>query len=366
MKRHLITIGVFLAIMAVCGFLVAASGVMPIKASSGHWAITQWFLEFSMSRSVSTHSLGIQVPPLDESRLIVKGAAHYDIGCRPCHGSPTLHHPRIAAALTPHPPYLPETIPEWDPEELFYIVKHGVKFTGMPAWPTQERDDEVWAMTAFLLRFRDLDAAQYQRLVSNQPPPQEEATPLEDLVESESPPQIVIENCARCHGQDGEGRGDGAFPRLAGQKADYLVASLAAFAAGERHSGIMEPVAAGLSDEDRLLLGRYYSAIVATDPVDDAPSTESIQRGREIAHEGVPARRVPACAQCHGPSESERNPHYPVLAGLHEAYLISQLTLFKDRHRGGTPYSHLMHPVADALTKEQMSDVAAYYSSLRP
>ena len=73
------------------GFLVAVSGLVPIAASSGHWPITEWFLQFAMRRSISTHSLGIEVPPLDDSDLILrvqrttKSAAGHVMAARACH-----------------------------------------------------------------------------------------------------------------------------------------------------------------------------------------------------------------------------------------------------------------------------------------
>ena len=87
-----------------------------------------------------------------------------DFGCRPCHGSPGRQAPRIALAMTPHPPYLPPAIAGWAPDELYYIVKHGVKFTAMPAWPAGRRDDEVWAMVAFLRALPRMDARSYRAL----------------------------------------------------------------------------------------------------------------------------------------------------------------------------------------------------------
>lgn len=366
-------------LLALGGFAVAASGIIPIKASSGHWAITAWFLNFSMSRSVSTHTIGMQVPPLEE-RLVLKGAGHYDTGCRPCHGAPALHHPRIAQAMTPHPPYLPETLHEWDPEELFYIVKHGVKFTGMPAWPSQHRDDEVWAVVAFLQRYPELDAAEYQQLVSGSTDEAGDTPPLEGLVPPELAgqeddatteiPASVADSCARCHGWRGEGRGAGVFPRLAGQRPLYLQASLEAFASGSRHSGIMEPISAGLSPTEIKRLARYYSqfddASPPPDPVspDRVPSAEAIARGAAIAEFGIPSEKVAACRHCHGPTEHPRNPLYPELAGQYAEYLELQLELFKQGNRGGTEYSHIMHEVAARLTAAQMHDVAAYYQSL--
>ena len=167
-----------LAGLAVGGVLVAASGIVPIKASSGHSPITAWFLHFAMRRSVATHTLGLQAPALDEPRLVLQGAGHYETGCRPCHGSPDLPLPRIMQQMTPHPPSLPPLISTWKPAELFYIVKHGVKFTGMPAWPAQQRDDEVWAMVAFLRTLPDLPAEAYRRLVHGEPTTTSEDAPM--------------------------------------------------------------------------------------------------------------------------------------------------------------------------------------------
>lgn len=239
----------FVTLMTIGGFLVAASGVIPIRASSGHWAITRWLLQFSKQRSVATYTLGMEVPSLDEPSLVLKGAGAYESNCRACHGSPSLRNPRVAQAMTPRPPYLPHTVPQWDADELFYIVKHGIKFTGMPAWPAQQRDDEVWAMVAFLLKFPALNPEEYTRLISAETTLRNESA-TENLSLGKPTPRAVILNCARCHGADGLGRGVGAFPKLAGQNPDYMYRSLQAYARGERHSGVMEPVVAGLSDEE--------------------------------------------------------------------------------------------------------------------
>jgi cytochrome c553 len=89
-----------------------------------------------------------------------------------------------------------------------------------------------------------------------------------------------------------------------------------------------------------------------------------IERGRAIALEGIPDQKVPPCAECHGPGAIRRNPNYPVLAGQYAAYLVLQLTLFKNDARGGSAYAHLMEPVAAGITPQQMRDVALFYESL--
>lgn len=167
-------------------------------------------------------------------------------------------------------------------------------------------------------------------------------------------------------------RGLGAFPRLAGQRPTYLYAALQAYAHGERHSGTMEPIAAGLSLEEMHELARYYASLKASVlslPDQEATHQEivvAIERGEAIADQGIPRQGVPSCVDCHGPGPTRRNPFYPTLARQYADYLILQLELFKKGHRGGSPYAHLMHSVATRLTSEQMRDVALYYAHLRP
>ena len=366
-KERLIRLGkhfaLFVVILAVGGFLVAASGIVSIKASSGHWAVTRWFLNFSSGRSVALHSSGITAPPLDDPALVLKGAGHYETGCKACHGSPERFGPSIARAMTPKPPDLRTAVPQWDSNELFYIVKHGIKFTGMPAWPAFERDDEVWAMVAFLRALPDMGPEEYERLVFGPAPAETGRGPLQALLPPEEPPRIIAENCARCHGETGGGRGLGAFPKLAGQRPDYLYGSLTAYARGNRRSGIMQPVASGLDPEAMREIALYYARLT---PVRTARAGRGdADRGREIAMRGVPERRVPACVHCHGPSATRRNPFYPVLAGQYADYLELQLGLFKTGVRGGLGYQHLMHEVVRSLTREEMRDVAAFYASLQ-
>ena len=66
--------------------------------------------------------------------------------------------------MLPRPPDLAVIAPTYETRELFAIVKHGLKLTGMPAWPAQHRDDEVWAMAAFLRVLPELDRETYREL----------------------------------------------------------------------------------------------------------------------------------------------------------------------------------------------------------
>ncbi len=370
MKRRVRTIVLIVAVLALAGFLVSASGIISIKASSRHWPVTRWVLEFSMRRSVATHSLGIQTPEdLDRPELVRKGAGPYAISCAPCHGSPDAPNPRVAAHMTPHPPHLALTVETWKPKELFTIVKHGVKFTGMPAWPAQERDDEIWALVAFLRALPRLDAATYEQLAYGTS--RDEAAggtaPEEDLISSQSTPPPAAASCARCHADDGNGRGQAQFPRLAGQRRDYLLASLDAYARGQRHSGIMEPVAYGLDAETKQQLAEFYAKRQPAPPAGRNADPAAVARGEQLAHEGDRPHRIPSCVDCHGPeAQQPRREAYPIIAGQPADYLKLQLELFQKEQRGGSENAHLMHHVSRRLTSQQLDDLAAYFSSLSP
>lgn len=365
MKRWLFKGAVALLALAVGGFLGVASGIMPITASSGHWPITAWFLHYAMQRSIHTHTLGLEAPPLDDPQAVLKGAGHYETGCRPCHGSPEERMPKVAQGMTPLPPSLPPRLSEWEPEELFYIVKHGVKFTGMPAWPTQQRDDEVWTMVAFLLTLPVLDGQAYRQLVHGTAVASPPSTPLQHLSNPPALSATLSASCSRCHGQESAERGQGAFPKLAGQRPAYLMAALQAYARGERHSGLMQPIAAGLSPEAIHDISHYYSTLPLSPSIPrNQERVVMYERGKTIATRGIPHQRVPACLPCHDPSRSTRNPIYPELAGQYADYLVLQLELFKHEQRGGSAYAHLMRTVAVGLTSEQMRDVAVYFAAL--
>lgn len=349
-KWMLIGVAAFIALAGAAGAFTAIVGLPVVKASSGHWAITEWVLQNSKQRSVSLHSMNLTAPELDDERLVLIGAGHYESGCRFCHGAPGMPQPRVPQAMLPRPPPMVEAARKYTAEELFYIVKHGLKFAGMPAWPAQEREDEVWPVVAFILKTPGMDEAAYRALVFGA----ELETP------TQAPP-TVTRVCARCHGADGLGRGRAAFPKLAGQRPEYLRRSLQAYASGERHSGIMEPIAVSLRPEELESAVRWYASL----PPFTSSSAKGSKLGEALATHGDPARKLPPCIKCHGPKQAPRYPVYPRLAGQYAEYLELQLTLFKEGRRGGTEYAEIMKLVAShGLTEEEMKEVARYFASM--
>lgn len=351
MKNWLRPIILFLISLGTLGAVVMISGLIPISASSGHWPITAWILEFSMKRSVSTYTLTKESPHLEDQRMIQRGAGHYEIGCKQCHGGVEKTN-IIGLHTTPKIPHLPPVIKEWKPEELFRIVKHGVKFTGMPAWPSLQRDDEVWSMVAFLLQFPKLDWKSYQKLVH---------APGSEKIEHD-----VLRSCSHCHGLDGNGRQTGAFPLLSGQNAEYLENSLKAYAKGERHSGTMKIVTYNLESEMLKELALHYSKQKRRPLVKQSVDQSAIEEGSRLAKMGIPEQHVASCIGCHGPDESglTRKPYFPDLRGQPADYITTQLDLFLKGKRGGSEHVQLMHKAVHTLTELQIKKLALYFESL--
>lgn len=348
------------AAAGVLALLLVAAGRISVAASAGHSAIADWFLHTAMREAVQAQAADITAPPLDDPRLLQRAAPHFDLNCAPCHGAPGVPRSLTLAGATPSPPSLMHRLGEWRARELFWIVKHGIKYTGMPAWPAQQREDEVWAMVAFLERLPQLSAAQYRRLA--------DGALAGDDAGSAAPPaggaSSAIGSCARCHGRDGNGTDDGAFPRIAGQPEEYLFAALAAYASGERHSGIMQVQARALDRQQMRALARHYAAQAprAGRPRPGPDAGQRLARGRRIAEQGLPERGVPACDSCHG-AAPPRNPAFPLLHGQHADYLVQQLQLFRWQRRGGSPYAGLMFFVAGRLDERAIQDVALWYAT---
>lgn len=353
----------FVVVMIVLGVLFIYSGIYDIAATSGHLPMTRWLLTVGMERSVEQHADGIEVPPLSAGSQVLRGLRHFEAFCLPCHGAPGISRTQIGEGETPIPPELSDAVPKWNAAELYWIVKHGIKYTGMPGFGPSHREDELWAIVAFLLRLPGLTAAEYEAMTKDV----EVLTGEGELIALAGPPGGGLTACVRCHGLKGAGKGVGAFPRLAGQSETYLYESLKSYGSGARPSGIMRPIAEALTDDQMKAVAAYYAG------VDDAPypplpgaDPVSLQRGGVISAVGLPEQGVQACRDCHGPSGVGRPPTYPVLAGQYADYTALQLSLWKKGMRGGGPGSAVMADIAAALTDAQIEAVSLYFATVRP
>lgn len=343
MRRVLITLAVLAGLgLAAAGGIVFL-GLFNVSARSGHFPGVSWVLHTTYRNSVRLRAPAAEtVPDLEDPDLIALGARHFDTGCRVCHAAPGDQRSATIRAMLPAPPHITQAVKDWEPQHLFWIVREGVKMSGMPAWPAG-REDDVWPVVAFLTQVGSMEPEDYAALTA----------PAD---------QTALAVCATCHGREGRS-GNAHIPRLDIQETDYLAQSLAAYRAGDRASGIMKH-AASLFDEATLQeLARHYGA---QQPVaaDGTGLTAEAERGRALATAAGRDRDVPACGACHGPQPETRAGSFPALAGQHETYLARQLRLWRDASRGGGARAHLMRRAAAELSDDDIEALAAWYSSL--
>lgn len=126
------------------------AGLYDISATDQHLAPTYWALDTGMRQAVKLRARNIRVPDLDAPALAARGASLYRAHCQLCHGAPGVAPAPFALGMTPAPVPLVHTARTWSPAEIFWVVKEGIKMTGMPAWRYRMTDDEIWAIVAFL------------------------------------------------------------------------------------------------------------------------------------------------------------------------------------------------------------------------
>lgn len=350
--------GAVVALLAAGAIFIAWLGVYDVAASSGHSTLVGWFLHFTMRHSVAAHATRETPPQLDDRRRIISGAEHFLTECTPCHGSPETPPARIVLSMTPPPPPLYGAKSDFTPDELHWIVKHGIKMTAMPAWLAPQRDDEIWAMVAFLNQL-PMTKDKFQALVGVD---QKSVTvPFEHQKASSVTPTSVLNTCARCHGNDGNGRG-GIFPKLAGLGDIYIQNSLRAYREGARPSGFMQPMAKSLSDQEMSEAASYFSRLPRQPTVPDKPSDALRERGARLAN-GT-GNGGPSCVVCHLMEQKESA--VPSLTGQSKAYLADQLRLFRSGVRTGTHSARIMARFAQNLSDNDIDALAAYFASLRP
>ncbi len=339
----------------------AWTGIYNVAASRGHFAITSWLLEVGMRNSVKTHSIGLAAPQLDNENMVRLGAGVYTGGCEMCHGAPGKTPDPLFQKMLPAPPDLSQRVPMWENKHLFWIVKHGIKYAGMPEWVSQERDDEVWSVAAFLRKLPEMDPSTYRQM-SQGNIGDKASDPAMLVTSGGSPTQLTA--CARCHDTETAPPVSRLVPKLAGLTQDYLEQSLRHYKSGARTSGVMQPIASALGEDDFALLASYFAKLPSkSGTVAPQAKPDAIGRGQVIAEQGLPASGVPPCASCHSGGAHRT---YPKLAGQHADYVTGQLRLWRRGVRAGTAEGAIMAPVARALSEAQVDDVAAYYESLPP
>ena len=167
MKALVLLVAVVVASL-VAGAAFLYSGAYPVGADQPHWPATARLMATLRDRAVAAAARGI-VPPanLGDPERVRRGAGNYEAMCAGCHLKPGMADAEIRRGLYPQPPDL-ATAAAADPARQFWIIKHGLKMTGMPAWSLGGMEDaDIWDLVALLQRLPRLTPQDYAALVAS-------------------------------------------------------------------------------------------------------------------------------------------------------------------------------------------------------
>jgi mono/diheme cytochrome c family protein len=155
-----------LVLLAVAGAAAFVwSGFYNVAADDPHTSPVHRLVETTRDRSIKTRAARLQVPTdLMLRERIVQGSGNYDAMCMGCHLAPGMDGTELSRGLYPAPPDLSRTTVA--PAEAFWVIKHGIKASGMPAWGASMDDEYIWNMVAFLQALPGMDPDGYREAVS--------------------------------------------------------------------------------------------------------------------------------------------------------------------------------------------------------
>lgn len=160
MKKIVTSSLVVLLALVLVATIVIASGAYNVAADEEHTAFSAWLLETARERSIAARKDDLTFPNLRDAERIRRGAGNYDAMCVSCHLAPGVGSTELSRGLYPTPPDLTKVI-QTDPARAFWIIKHGLKATGMPAWGKSIEDAYIWDLVAFIQKLPEMSPQHY-------------------------------------------------------------------------------------------------------------------------------------------------------------------------------------------------------------
>jgi len=161
LRTYSFLLGIFatMVVLLVGGFLYLRLGLMNPRADAPVNPIEKAILGPAMDAAVSRHAVPLVNPLPPSGATLASGMQLYQQHCALCHGDPAHQNSILAQSLYPRPPQFLSHAPDKPDAQNFFIVAHGIRNTGMPAWGTALNSQQRWQIVTFLSRMGNLDPA---------------------------------------------------------------------------------------------------------------------------------------------------------------------------------------------------------------
>jgi mono/diheme cytochrome c family protein len=165
-KAAFATFAALAALALATATAVVAGGWYDVRATTQHTQPVYWLMETTLRRSVQRQARHIRPPPLDDPQQRLRGAACFRDKCVQCHGGPGVAPGDIGKSMQPLPGPLVDAARRWRAREIYWITRHGIRMTGMPAWEYRLDDTDLWAVVAFVVDLPGLSPQAYQARIA--------------------------------------------------------------------------------------------------------------------------------------------------------------------------------------------------------
>ena len=150
-------------------FLFIWFGLYNVAANDKHYALTLKLLELVRNRSITMRADNNDMPDMENKKLIAAGAKNYADMCTGCHLAPGMQATELYKGLYPQPPnFSQSTHGVHNSANMFWVIKNGIKMTGMPAWSPAHSDQQIWEMVAFINKLNGMSEEKYHQLIDMQ------------------------------------------------------------------------------------------------------------------------------------------------------------------------------------------------------
>ena len=146
--------------------VVVKTGAYDVAATKPHHKLTEFVLSTTMDNSVRRHASGIEPGARYAGPDRAEGLEHYQAMCVVCHGTPGVDPGEVGLGLNPPAPDLAESVTDLEPREVYWIIKNGIKMTGMPAFGPTHDEAALWNLTAFVKNLPGTTPQQYSQWVA--------------------------------------------------------------------------------------------------------------------------------------------------------------------------------------------------------
>jgi mono/diheme cytochrome c family protein len=169
--RLLAIIGALAIVVAIAAAVFFLGGFFSVAATWEDNAVVAWTLEHVREASISHHATDSPPGSLDDPAMIRAGARAFAArGCVTCHGGPGAPWAKFSEGLNPAPPDLKDVVGELQPRELFWVIKNGIRMTGMPSFgSTGVPDQEIWSIVAFAKKLPTVSEADFKAWSTSAP-----------------------------------------------------------------------------------------------------------------------------------------------------------------------------------------------------